>query len=260
MRILIIIIILFTKSFAQDSVSIIISNGVSKLTAFEAEFMTQVITLYNAKNEDKLNIKFVRMSNYGEIFKRIREASKTDLICAIRAITITEERKNIYDFSYPYMPIKQVLISLKKNYDIFKDWKNPKHVIYANRLTMHWENALELSKKYNLIFYKPKSTKDESMTRYVRSGDIDFYVGDMSDIFAIKDLTMLSNFDGALLSHYGVLYPKNSVLKTKLDRYIKYFAKSPLFYKVIVKHFGTDFASYFKNLAQEMESKKSINF
>ena len=252
-------IILVLSVFTQNTVSIITNNSPTSLRNFEHDFIKQVVNLFNAQNENKLKLKFVYKQTYNELFNTIKESRKSKFICAIRAITITENRKEIYDFSYPYMPIKQVLITMKTRKYKINNWKNSKYTIYANKRTVHWVNMLKLVKKYSFKMYKPNANEKRAniILSELRENKIDFYVGDMIDVLNYDFLSILDHFEGALLSEYGMIYPKGSTLKTKLDKYIKYFVKSRLYYKLLVKHFGQDIANYFSELSIETEKTEN---
>ena len=253
-------IILFTflhSIFSQNTVTVLTYKSDSKLRLFELDFINQVIKLYNVKNKNKLKLKFVYKQTYNELFNTIKESRKSKFICAIRAITITENRKEIYDFSYPYMPIKQVLMTKKQFRKGIKNWRNSKHIIYGNPNTVHYEKVKMLSGKYGIKIYKSKNRETNVITLLNRS-KIDFYVGDMTDIFVIKDIEILSEFDGALLSHYGIMFPQNSILKEKLNRYIKYLVKSPIYYKIVFRHFGRSIADYFKTLSKDQKNAPKL--
>ena len=253
-------IILFTflhSIFSQNTVTVLTYKSDSKLRLFELDFINQVIKLYNVKNKNKLSIKIHSERSYAKIFKMIESSKQTKYICAIRSLTITDKREKKYDFSYPYMPIKQVLMTKKQYKTGIKNWKNSKHIIYGNPNTVHFENVKMLSDKYGIKVYKPKDP-EINIISYLNNGEIDFYVGDMTDIFVIDDIEILSEFDGALLSHYGIMFPKNSILKEKLNRYIKYLAKSPIYYKIVFKHFGRNIADYFKTLSEDQKNAPKL--
>jgi ABC-type amino acid transport substrate-binding protein len=49
-------------------------------------------------------------------------------------------------------------------------------------------------------------------------------------------------------ANFGILLPKNSKLKEKIDPIIKYYVKTSRFYQLVKKYFGEDASNYFKNL------------
>ena len=240
---------------AQEVVTVLSFESSSKLILFELDFLKQVIKLYNTKHAYKLSLKVISVRDYSDIFKKIGSSKETDLICAIRAITITEERKKKYDFSSPYLPIKQVLITNKDKLSSIKNWRDSRYTIYGNKNTIHYKNAKLLSNKYGFKFYKPKSNKRIVVNNYLKKGEIDFYVGDMTDVI-VTERVILADFEEALLSEYGILYPKDSKLKRKLDKFVKYSVKSPTYYKLLVKHFGNEIAVYLKTLSEEKKARQ----
>ena len=108
----------------------------------------------------------------------------------------------------------------------------------------------QLSDKFGIKLLESEDKTIRSGLVYLREDKVDFYVGDMTDAI-VTDRVILSDFKGAAISNYGILYPKGSILKKKLDKYIKYYKRSSSYYQLLGKHFGKEIVNYFRTLAKE---------
>jgi hypothetical protein len=246
-KLLISMLLCLSVASTQNTINIITTKSLNvKLQNFELSFIKEIISIYNKKNNENylLNIRY--LSSYKEIFEEIDKSSSTDLICSIRAITISKEREKKYDFSHPYMPIKQVLIADMSKLAEITNWQKKTYTIGAIESTVHSRTARKLAEKYSLNLYEVSEMNN--VERYLFEGRYDYYVGDISDTWITDNTQFLADFDGALLSYYGILYPKNSILKPKFDKIITYFIKTSRFYKLLKMNLGENVVDYYKDI------------
>lgn len=226
--------ILFFISFslAQDSISVYINHYENIFSLFEKELIEEVIFLHNrAHKTEKIHIRYKKYQNFNALFEILDQTKPEEMLCGINVISITEERLKKYDFSKAYFKNKQVLLSKKyKRY----------HAEQTSRIS-YTKNSLNevvmkhFSKTENFIavpyfdFYK----RYQNLSR----GIDDYAFGDYIDQWIYK-LKLIKSFDSYGIDRFGIIFPKNSTLKEKLDPFINYYLKSPAYIGLIKRSFG----------------------
>ena len=240
------LLIVINITLCQDTIIVYTIPSKFKINAFEKDLFKEIIKLHNYKTEKHYSVRFVDLNDYSDLFTEISKSDKNDLVCAVRSITITDERKKKYEFSHPYLPIKQVLITKKNSTLNKRTWRNKKHTIAAIENTVHYKAAILLSEKYGFKF---RATK-EILTTYdeLLQGKYDFFIGDISECWNNNYVIFLDDFENAELSNFGIMYPKNSQLRKELDPFLSYFLKSPRIYSLLKKHLGDGVVKYFKEI------------
>ena len=232
---LLVLITLFAQS---DTVIVQTRDSESAFSAFEKDLVEDVFRLYELKHEKKITLiwKYMEFKSLFE-FKDVRTIS-------INAITITDERKKKYNFSFPYFPIKQaILTNEKKGYF---NWKDVGTRICIEENSIHLKTAIKLKQKYNLV---PATITGGTYSTQIRDNKFDICVSDITTTWdESNDLIVLDSDDPLLeISNYGILYPKNSVIQQELDRILSYYLKSPSYYSIIRKHFGSLAVKYIRS-------------
>ena len=241
---ILIVLILLTLSFSQESVTVYFKYSNEKSIAFEKQFMEEIKKLHNARHKKSpITLKFTELSGYKELFSKIDKPSSPNLVCAISSITITKNRLLKYDFSYRYLKINQAIIKNTKSK--LKDFNNAKFAYLEN--SIHQEAFNLLKKQYPKIrgiSYKTskeiKNELDNKKFNYQIADGIVAFINENREI-----VTELSFFktDG-----YGIIYPKNSQLKKRLESAIRYFVSTSKYFQLIKKHFGNNAFKYYKSL------------
>ena len=209
-----------------------------QLTQFETDIITNIINLYNIKEQKKIELKFIKTDKFFEIFELIDDPNKQNNICAIRSISITNKRQLNYEFSPPYMPNRKVLIT------------NNKHLTYNDGLVVGFdmEHILDNSTIPNIILNFPLKLKEfdyrYELETALKSKNIDGYIGDLTETIH-PDLYMVKILDNKI-DYFGIMFPKHSNIYYRLLPYMKYYLKSLKFYSIIKDKFGEDTATFFR--------------
>ncbi|KAA6187345.1 transporter substrate-binding domain-containing protein [Thiohalocapsa marina] len=143
---------------------------------------------------------------------------------AFSAISITDKRKQVMDFSAPYMDNTWNLISLTERnirFDDLNEWKHyvtgyPRGMAYTDFI----KNEMEPQGYYSLDRVKLYPSYNEVLTD-LQNGNIDlaFVEGGVSAVYKeklpIQDSHVFSGFD-----RFGFAFPKDSELRQDFDRYL----------------------------------------
>ena len=144
---------------------------------------------------------------------------------AFSAISITDKRKEVMDFSSPYMDNTWNLVSLKSKNIVIKDLSElkkytigyPRGMAYSDLI----KNDLEPKGIYKLSDVKLYPTYNEVLAD-LQNGNLNlaFVEGGVSMVYkkkiAIQDSYVFSGFD-----KFGFAFPKGSPLRDDFDRYLK---------------------------------------
>ena len=164
--------------------------------------------MYNKKHGTHFRIKLISYKVPKSFLSSVRQMD--DFSCAISGISITEERKQKYDFSVPYMPAKEVIISLKKYNHHKNDWKKKNAVIAYRKNTIHANHIKVFKNNYSKSLI---GLDTRYIFNHLEKSDNHFIIGDISDVWEHKNLMFVSNFKEANLSYYGILLPKRFTIK-----------------------------------------------
>ena len=212
---------------------------------FSREFIKTVVNLHNARSNEKIILKYKEIKSFERIFKDFKINS--DTILSIFGITITDKRKKMYDFSYPYFTIGQSLQTISESSIDTSNWKDRVKTVIVEKKTAYEKVAEDFAKKYSLKLKKVKLgtpildflKQENSEFAYIGDSNVPWYSKDKKNLFYIKE---------APVSHYGILYPKGSSLKKRLDPVIKYFVRSTSFHKLARNYLSDNVQEYFKSL------------
>jgi polar amino acid transport system substrate-binding protein len=143
---------------------------------------------------------------------------------AFSAISITEKRKEVMDFSKPYMDNTWNLVSLKSKNIVVKDLSElkkftigyPRGMAYSDFI----KNKLEPQGVYKLSDVKMYPTYNEVLAD-LKNGNLDlaFLDGSVASVYKkkmdIQDSYVFTGFD-----MFGFAFPKGSPLRDDFDRYL----------------------------------------
>jgi polar amino acid transport system substrate-binding protein len=143
---------------------------------------------------------------------------------AFSGISITDKRKEVMDFSKPYMDNTWNLISLKSRnikFDDLAEWKSystgyPRGMAYTDFI----KNKMEPKGYYSLDQVKLYPSYNEVLTD-LRNGNIDlaFVEGGVSAIYKkklpLQDSHVFSGFD-----QFGYAFPKGSAMRDEFNTYL----------------------------------------
>lgn len=221
-------------------------NDESTLYQFNSLLISNIVDMSNKRNRTNYIIKMKYVESYEKLFQEIEKSENLSL--GIDGITITSERQKKFDFSIPYMPVKEIIISHKKFGFNSADWKKNSMKIAVVENTIHEVHTTVFKKKYNinLVLYSTHNSVVEALDK----GTVQFYIGDVSEIWLSEEFEFISDFPEAKLSYYGILYKKGSPLKKIFDSTMKYFLRSPKYIRIIQKYFGADVAEYYREVEE----------
>ena len=228
-----IIVLLFTIliAFSQKEIQVIFNSENTKLVRFELDLIKDLIAEYGKMKNVKFKIKYKGVKAFKNGFSMLLE-SKKDATLVINGISITDERKKIYDFSEPYMINKYSLMS-RKDFDFKNDGKI---VRVAYQTGSIYEDMIG---KINQIFpCKGVALANTSeCVEKLKDKKVDMIFGDFVDswIFGIQ---LVQHVDKNKIDRYGIMYQKGSILKSELDNVFAQYKTSPRYSKLLKKHFG----------------------
>ena len=220
----------------------------STVQDFDRDLIGYILDLYQKHTEDEKIFKFYNPKTFNESFTKLDDPKIKHNSLSINELTITKKRLEKYDFSYPYFPISQAIITYKTSkIDSLSLDDLDGFRLAVPKSTLHEELSIQLRDQYNV-----KRVLVNEMQRYSDlyvQGKID---GFMSDAIVAwknrKKYKVLMYLDEFSVDNFGILFPKGSRLKQELDPIIKYFVRSKTFYALIEKHFGVETLVYFKKI------------
>ncbi len=187
---------------------------------------------------DKLNMKLKIVDMDFDSLIPALNARKIDI--AIAALTITEEREEIIDFSIPYYSCNQVII-VPENSDInINDEKDlTDYTIGVHNKTT---GQIYISKNY----VEQGKIKDKQIIKYptnnetideILNGNIDLAIIDMSAAKANKKLKPIRIvYTIETNEKYGIAMPKDSSLKSKINNSLKEILNSEKWIDILNKY------------------------
>jgi hypothetical protein len=223
----------------QTKISIFYNGEIDKKRSFSYKFIVGVIKLYNRnQSDDSLEFEIFQKNNFFELFDTMLDTTDYDKKLAIGSITISDERKKKYDFS-PYIPLRNILICLNNSEINQFNWANSNFKIGYFKGTSQERLVMELAKKSEIIpvGIELSNIEDVSLKLNNKLFDMMFVEGfSHKENITLREVTIY--YDQNL--SYGIMYPKNSRLKLKLQKYINYFMTSSMYYDLLRKTYGKD--------------------
>ena len=208
----------------------------------ELEVIKNTFKLYNVFNaSDKLKYKLVFQKNFKDVFDELDKAIDINYSMSMYQITITKEREKKYNFSIPYIPIKESIYTLKERDDKSYQKEGVK-IAYQSGTTQ--EKQINLLKKYKIV--PIAYTVREEKIAALRKNDVDFAIGDNIEIWGTKDLVLVKDMNDQPGNGLGFMFAKGSTLRDKLNPYVKKYIASQSFFNYLIKNFGKNVADYYK--------------
>lgn len=225
--------------FSQVQLRVYVNQAGNKFNHFEKELIQDIIKLHNGKSKTNYKIEFKKYGVFAMLFDILNQEKNNSLLCGINSISITKERQKKYQFSSSYFVSKVILLS--KHYQ--KLHINAKTRISYTEGTLNDKVIKLLSKSHRFIAvpYQNFNIRYEALLK----GKDDYGVGDYVDSW-IYDMNLVKLFDEFGQDHYGIIFPKHSRLAKELDKTVRYYIKSPAYYKLVRKHFGKEAANFVK--------------
>jgi ABC-type amino acid transport substrate-binding protein len=240
--------IFISFNFSQNELVVVKTAYLSKIQTIEQDILQNVVELYERKTGEKLPIRYVTSYDFSYLFSMLDSVSVNNLNYSLMltAVSITPEREETYDFSVPYMPAKEVIFGLKKAWDN-NPWDfNNKRIGYTTK-SVQEVVAKEYQRMHPSITIKEYHSW-EHMIIGLKAGEIDAGLMDNVSVWADDKLMVIEDVAADLQQGkgLGIMYPKGSTLKAKLDPIIKYYLKSQKFYSFCAKQYGMEVANYYK--------------
>lgn len=215
------------------------SDPAYKVYRFESELFNKLIQLYNSKHKNKFYIKYQYAKDFNNLIKSLKTQTYS---CAYGQITIGFLKK--VEYSKPYFPVRNSLIRNKSHLLNFNGEK--KNLVGLINHKYYKNLYRKLLKNYQVRDTIINENNYEDLLKLLKKGFIDCYIGDSIDAWIRDDIEIVIHIDDEV-NYLGLLYPKNSELKEKLDDTISYYIKTNSFYSLLKKYFGNEFANYYRH-------------
>lgn len=201
------------------------------IKGFDIDFVKAVA------EEAGYNVKIEHVS-WDPLFNEI-ENKKVDF--AVSAITISEDRKQTYDFSVPYF-ISTNKILVQKDSDIKKGEDLQGKVVAVQNGTTGQEIVESILGKDNQDIRKFEN--NNLAIQALLRGKADAVVADNTvlEVYAEKnpDRNLMVITDKSFeKEHYGLMFPKGSKLRTEMDKAIQELFDNGTFTEIYLKWFGS---------------------
>lgn len=207
----------------------------------EETMFRDIIKLYNSKHNADLKIKMNKIFQARDL-KAVIDSAKNEYLAVMSSLTITDERKKWASFSTPYLPIKETLFSTKQKFTEIPTSLKNKRISYF----LHTTEQRVIKKLVNRDSIIPVDASSIEMKKdLINDGLADYFISDNVILLSIKNIVPVIDLDIHKNLNYGIVYPKNSILKRMLDPIIKYYIKSDRFYKRLDQFSDKKTADYF---------------
>jgi hypothetical protein len=240
MKILIMLSFFQLNLISQETIYFHTSGTNSKFSKFEKEFIENSIKLLNKRyNKNKVEIKFVPLPSFSKVFDLVNCSDEKKHIhhFGMNSISVTEERKEKFDFSDTYMHNKHCFLTGKSN----KYNQNSKVGYLVGSVIEPYINELKQKYTYEFIPYKISISRLNDL----KNNKIQLIISDYVDIWSY-DLNLIEEIDLIEKDQFAMLFPKKCILSSKIKETLKYYIGSIPFYKLVKKHFGDEALNYSK--------------
>jgi len=207
------------------------------LMELEETIIRNVIRIHNINEADTLNYTFVNHETFEELFTDWDLFTPDAEHLTVNSISITKDRERLFDFSSPYLPVKQVLIAVKSTF--------PFTTVEGKRI-----GFVRSSTQEAILEFLPQSCifKSYDTFRQLEEGllnlEIDLMMGDNVGVWSNGHTYIYKELDKTFSSSYGIMYKKGSLLRDRLDKYLRYYLKSKGFRRLVKNYFGKDISDY----------------
>ena len=255
---LFLLIAFFSFALCQDTIFVHRTNTTAKIFELEDELLNLIQDYYNIKNNSNIIFKTIRVPRFYNILEALDEATKNKnyAIAGMSGITITKKRLERYDFSVPYLLVREAIFTRKDHMcNNHKNcWQIKGTKIAFNKKTLQEKRIKILEAKYGIIPY-PCNIYQEKVNAIV-TGKADFFIGDNITKWNSDEVILVANFSEQIGDGFGIAYPKGSLLKNKFDKYISYISRSSLFIIKIEEIYGKNIGKYYREYIKSYYQKK----
>ena len=238
-------ILLFLISIKSQTIEVNIVINTSVIDSIEHQLVKDVFALWNRRTKILKEVYWKRHRKFSGLMKYMSELdnSRKDEVIALSSITITKERQKQFNFSTPYVPIREVLISksINKKANDIESITNKR--VGANLGTTQ-EVALKLlEQKMNFkpVYFSMNKHKHDALI----NDEIDFYIDDNINVWSDSRLKIVFEFENQPGNGYGLMFHKESSLKKIIDPMLIYYMRSAKFRKITTEKFGKKISDYF---------------
>lgn len=221
----------------MDSVTInVIARPLdTKVNEFELDMFKKIVDFHNKKNETRFKLNVIFEPDFNKIRPEMLSGKyDLDSICSIASFTISNIPK--FEYSYPYLPVRDSFISLKNFEPSAAKLKSAYNDNPFNKAVI---DAFEDKDKYEFIPYNGEAATYDAL----RNGEVDVCMGDSYIAFFEDDLKVY-RYISKKSKFLGIIFPRGSALKNELNNTIKYFMKSSTYYAMLREYLGRDITRY----------------
>jgi len=241
-------IILIFYCVAQDTLYAITIGETSVIAEIEHKVVLNTMSLLNKGKEEPYYLVFDTVPYFYMMFQRLEDyfkKGKQNQAFAMSSISVTEARKVKYSFSSIYMPSKEVVFTVTDHKNVSADsWKKKGTVIGFQVKTTQEKTIQRLKKKYGVIGAPFQAFKHRFNA--LLQGKINYAIADNVELWNHEKIKILYTLDEQHSEGIAIMYMKHSTLRKKMEKYLRYYLKSPVFYKLIREKYGHDVSNYFK--------------
>lgn len=238
--ILLLLYICSLQLFAQTKVEVYLSKLDNHLSKFEYDIIDSSLDLYQKKFGLQLDIEYKRLERFSDVFAILADSDNLSRL-AIYSISITEDRKKMFNFSSPYLSNKYCFLTSEgKQIDLSSEQ------IYTIGY-LEGSTHVPILDKFGKQFKRVSFINDTNRLEALENGKIDLIIAGyvFSWDFKLDVIAFISNQESDLFS---VMFPKNSEHYTNFNKVFTYFTHSTHFYSLVNKHFGKRGTEYFNKL------------
>jgi len=230
---------------SQIKVTVISIGDRFQVDSIEHEILVNTILLYNNNEDIKIEYIIDTLSSFDAVLNKLKNSSdeNKNSMFGLASITRTKARKVFFDFSSVYIPAKEVVTTLKVNsHLVLSDLKNQRVGYQSKSIEEISINRLQKSIDLIPIGYLHYADK----TKALKEGNIKFAIDDNISVWDSEEITIIHDLEVQNGDGIAIAYPKGSILRAKLDKYLNYYLNSARFYRFIQTKYGIDIARYFK--------------
>ena len=240
MKYILSILVLFLKLSSQEMLFVHTSGANSKFSKFEKEFISYSIELLNKRYQGSdVRVKFIPLPSFSKVFEIVNRNKEKKHIhnIGVNSISVTDERKENFDFSSTYMHNKHCFLTGKSN--IYNE--NSKVGYLAGSVIETHIDKLKKIYSYDFIPYKVSLERLKDL----KTNKIQLLISDYVDIWSYN-LKLVKEIDIIEKDQFAVLMPKECFLSDKLKETFDYYIGSTPYYRLVKKHFGNEALNYSK--------------
>ena len=232
----------------SQTITVSIVKDSSIVDDIERQLIDDIFILWDRKTKEKVDYQFNWFGSFLDMmdFMKNLPITEKDNHLAISSITITDARSKKFQFSNPYVPVREVLICKKngKYQSAVTDLTS-----LVDRKIGYLEGTIQessmLSLKKDISFKEFGYLTQQEKNRALLNNEIDFYIADNVNVWSNSQLKIFLELPEQLGNGYGILFHKKSSLKKIIDPILMYYMKSAKFRKLTTDKFGKEVSDYF---------------